>query len=397
MDKYFWRWIALQGVVCFQVYAGRILTGVGAGMASTPATVYVSEVADRSLRGVLVTWASIGISLGILLVYILGAILQENWRMVAGISGCFPVLSMIGIYLMVPESPVWLVSRGYIQEAELVIKKIRGISPDSNLPDELQSELEAMTQNNNDNKHHNWRDMVEIIKKPEGYKPLLIMNAFFFFQQWSGCFVVVFYAVSIAKDTGVNFDGYVASVLLGLTRLGVSIVISYASKRCGRRILANISGVGMTVSITVLAAFLTFLEDGALSEESSGRLSWIPITALIMFILTSSIGFLTLPWAMIGEVYPYQIRGPACGFTTCMAYIFSFVIVKMYPQMKEAMGGHGVFTFYAVVSAIGTAVMYKYLPETHGRTLEQIEQSFRKKRSPEEEKAAAETLLMEKT
>ncbi|KAJ9588984.1 hypothetical protein L9F63_017719 [Diploptera punctata] len=388
-----------QHLFFYQIYAGRLLTGIATGMASTPATVYLSEVADRNLRGALVTWTSIGISLGILIVYILGAILQENWRVVAGLSICFPALSIICIWLLVPESPVWLASKGYIQEAELVMKKMRGVSLENNLPEELQQELDTIAQNNNDNcrQHRSWRDLMKILKKPESYKPLLIMNAFFFFQQWSGIFVVVFYAVSIVKETGVSFDGYIASVLIGITRLIVSIVISYASKKYGRRILTNISGIGMTCSICVLAAFLTFMNDGILRRETAVSLNWIPISALIMYILTSSIGFLTLPWAMIGEVFPYEIRGPACGFTTCLAYIFSFIIVKLYPEMKDVWGNHGVFIFYTIIALIGSITMFKYLPETQGRTLEQIQQNFSKKEMAQEEKVVTEILLTEKT
>ncbi|PSN36326.1 hypothetical protein C0J52_24327 [Blattella germanica] len=391
----------------YQVYVGRILTGIATGMSSTPATVYVSEVADRSLRGVLVTWTSIGISLGILIVYVLGALLQEDWRLVAGISAAFPILSIINVWFFVPESPTWLAARGHLQEAETCMRKVRGISREENLPDELQKELDSMalnSNNNNDNqKQRSWRDIFTILKKPEAYKPLLIMNAFFFFQQWAGIFVVVFYAVSIVTETGVKFDGYIVTVMIGISRLVVSIGISFASKKYGRRVLTNISGVGMTMSICVLAAFLTLMHDNVLSEDTIASYSWVPVTALVTYILTSTVGFLTLPWAMIGEVFPSEIRGPACGFTTCMGYIFSFIIVKLYPEMKDWWGNHGVFTFYAGISVLGTVVMYRYLPETQGRTLDQIQQNFRKVRiSTKEDKtldgnAAAEILLMEKT
>jgi hypothetical protein len=106
---------------------------------------------------------------------------------------------------------------------------------------------------------------------------------------------------------------------------------------------------------------------------------WWPILALVMYILSSTVGFLTLPWAMIGEVFPARIRGPACGVTTCLAYVFSFVILKMYPEMKHAWGNHGLFTFYSTMAVAGTICMYLYLPETRDRTLQQIEEHFRGK------------------
>jgi sugar phosphate permease len=101
--------------------------------------------------------------------------------------------------------------------------------------------------------------------------------------------------------------------------------------------------------------------------------------SLVMYILSSTVGFLTLPWAMIGEVFPFRIRGPASGFTTCMAYVFSFVILKVYPETKHLWGNHGLFTFYSTMSLAGTICMYVYLPETRNRTLQQIEEHFRGK------------------
>jgi hypothetical protein len=225
-----------------------------------------------------------------------------------------------------------------------------------------------------DSNSSSWKDTISFLKRPEAYKPLLIMNAFFFFQQFSGIFVVVFYAVGIVQETGVHFDGYLATVLIGVSRLAMSVAISFASARYGRRVLCNVSGVGMTLSIGALAVYLTLTHDRILSHDAHG---WWPITALVVYILTSSVGFLTLPWAMIGEVFPARIRGPACGATTCIGYLFSFVTLKLYPEMKHWWGNHGLFTFYTAVALAGTVSMYVCLPETQGRTLEQIEEIFR--------------------
>ena len=221
-----------------------------------------------------------------------------------------------------------------------------------------------------------WKDMLRFLKRPEAYKPLLIMNAFFFFQQFSGIFVMIFYAVTIINETGVNFDSYLAAVIIGFSRLFMTVVISFASRRYGRRILCNVSGVCMTLSICGLTLYLTLTYDRILTDSAYG---WWPITALVMYILSSTVGFLTLPWAMIGEVFPARIRGPACGVTTCLAYVFSFFTVKMYPEMKHLWGNHGLFTFYSTMALAGTVCMYVYLPETRDRTLQQIEEHFRGK------------------
>jgi hypothetical protein len=311
------------------------------------------------------------------MVYAMGSLFQDNWRLVAGICSFFPAVSIAAVWYMLPESPVWLVSRGWIQEAEASMRRTRGVPREASFPDDLQQELEAMMNSSTRlDKKSSWKNRLIFIKEPEAYKPLLIINALFFFQQFSGIFVIIFYAVTIAKEAGVNFDSYLAAVLIGVCRLIMTVVISFASRRYGRRVLCNTSGVCMTVSIVGLSLYLNLTHDRILTDATYG---WWPIMALMMYILSSTAGFLTLPWAMIGEVFPVRIRGPASGVTTCMAYVFSFVILKMYPEMKHLLGTHGLFTFYSTVALAGTICMYVYLPETQGRTLQQIEEHFRGK------------------
>ena len=126
--------------------------------------------------------------MGMLLVYMLGAILKNNWRMVAGISTAVPIISVLAIWFLVPESPVWLASQGRLEEAEATMRKIRNLGPTDKLPEDMQEELDNIlkTKNNSDITHKNsWMDTLRFLKKPEAYKPLIIMNCFFFFQQFS--------------------------------------------------------------------------------------------------------------------------------------------------------------------------------------------------------------------
>ncbi|PSN32151.1 hypothetical protein C0J52_23851 [Blattella germanica] len=367
-----------QPIFMYQLFLGRFLTGLAAGLVGAPAVVYVSEVVDKSLRGVVVTWASIGVSFGTLLVYLLGALLQDNWRAVAGISACVPILAILAIWFLVPESPVWLASRGRVEEAERNMRFVRNLGQDDKLPEELQEELETMIHNNEERSKTNsdgWMDTLRYLKRPEAYKPLLIMNALFFFQQFSGIFVVMFYAVYFVQDTGVNFDGYLGSVMIGATRFVMSIVVSYASKSMGRRVLCHASGTGMTISMTALALYMGMSHDGVIE---AAKWHWFPIVALVVYILTSTIGFMNLPFAMCGEVFPTRIRGSGVGFTTCNAAIFCFIVVKIFPEIRTSWGYQNIFTFFATISLIGTLVMYKFLPETQGKSLQEIEDSFKK-------------------
>jgi hypothetical protein len=325
----------------------------------------------------------------------MGSLFQENWRLVAGICCFFPAVSIAAVRFLLPESPVWLVSRGRVQEAEATMRYIRSVPREENLPEKLQQELAAMMKSSTRlDSSSNWKDTLRFLKRPEAYKPLLIFNLFFFFQQFSGIFVVILYAVTIVKETGVQVDGYLVTVLIGISRLVMSIVISYASTRCGRRLLCNISGVGMALSVGVLAGFLSLTHDGIIGPEVAATYGWVPVTALLFSVLTGNLGFLTLPFAMLGEVFPAKIRGWATGVTTFIATIYCFLAIKLFPQMKHWMGYHNVFTLYTAVIAIGTVIMYFYLPETHGKTLEEIEEFFRSGGTPAGGDKAAERLMV---
>ena len=324
------------------------------------AQVYIAEAADQSLRGMLVTWTSIFISLGILLVYLLGSLFPQDWQVVAGLCAVVPVISAVVAWLL-PESPVWLAGRGRTAEAEASFLRLRG----TNMP---RHELDALMENRQVNSR---RATLSDLLRPEVWKPLLILNTFFLFQQLSGVYVIVFYAIDIAKEAGVQTDAYLLSVLIGATRLLCTMAVSYATVRFGRRPLSLLSGVGMTVCMGALTVYL---------YQSTTDLAWFSSIILILYILTSTIGFFTMPWAMLGELFPLRFRGLAGGITSCCAYLFSFAVIKIYPQMKHTLGSEGVFCFYGVTALLGTVFVWFCLPETQGKTLDEVELLFTKRR-----------------
>ena len=154
-----------------------------------------------------------------------------------------------------------------------------------------------------------------------------------------------------------------------MARLLGSIIISFASKWFGRRLLAVFSGLGMTVTFASLVVFLKLTEPGAMS--------WFPVTSLFLYILTCTLGFLTLPFSMLGEVFPSRVRAWGSGATSFMGCIFAFVMVKLYPDMREAWGLEYVFSFYCAMALLGTGFVYMFLPETQGKTLQEVERYFR--------------------
>lgn len=356
------------------MYAGRVLAGLALGLVSAPSTVYLAEISQNSLRGMLTTWTSVSIALGVFLVYVLGYAFQENWRLVATLSAIPAVLSGASC-LFLTESPAWLFGKGRFEAGERSLRRLRGLKTGYPLPDAVLGEKDALisasARQESRRRRSNWfRNTVDAFRKPEALKPLIIMNVFFFFQQFSGIFVIIFYAVDVVKESGAAVDDYLAAVLIGATRLLVTLAVSYVSSRFGRRLPSLVSGAGMTLCMVALGTHVAL----------DGSLAWLPVTAILLYIVASTLGFHTMPWAMMGEVFPAEVRGVASGVTSAVAYIFCFISLKIYPDLIDALGKHGLFFFYGAVSLLGTVFVAAFVPETKNKSLEEIRQQFTKEK-----------------
>jgi MFS family permease len=237
---------------------GRVITGVAAGIASIPATVYIGEIATDRFRGMLVAWPSVGMSVGILLVYLLGWGLRDDWRLVSGIIVALQVLVPVLVFFCLKESPSWLLSKGREDEAEQSFRWIREVGKHDQIPDEIRQEFEDLHDHaKRKAKIHKevpristienimddnptfanvkqetrfqkvWRQVASL-GKPDVWKPLVIHNLYFFFMQFGGIQVVSTYAVDIMESSGVSIDSYVAAVLLGGVQLAGGVGASCA-------------------------------------------------------------------------------------------------------------------------------------------------------------------------
>jgi facilitated trehalose transporter len=130
----------------------------------------------------------------------------------------------------------------------------------------------------------------------------------------------------------------------------------------------------MTISMLILSVYAKFGHKLPFTE-------WITTFLLLIYIVTSTFGFLTIPFTMLPELFPQRVRGVTAGITVCMAYLMSFMAIKSYPSMLDLMGKSMIFLIYGVVSLAGTLFVYLVLPETKGKTLQEIENLFKERRT----------------
>ncbi|XP_011160838.1 facilitated trehalose transporter Tret1 isoform X2 [Solenopsis invicta] len=348
-----WLLIALSRNVPM-LYTGRFVSGIGTGMANG-LYLYVSEAAAPDQRAWLTSCGPVLVSLGVLMVYTLGAI--TTWQKAAAIS-IGPAILSLALTRMLPETPAWLASRGRTDEAKEALLWLRG--PGLNVDKEFRELCET-----NAKRKEKRESLPRALHKSNVWKPFLILLAFFALQQLSGIYVILFYAVSVLENIGIDVNEYAASVGMGVIRLFASILGAGLANSFGRKILAFVSGFGMaTAAVGVALSFRFELQ------------SWVPLLCIGMHVGTSMIGFLTLPWVMTSELYPLRFRGSLGGLTTSIAQILTFVAIKMYPDLHAIVGLEFTMWIFGAAGVLGAVFALMILPETRGRSLDDIEMKF---------------------
>lgn len=222
----------------------------------------------------------------------------------------------------------------------------------------------------------------QAIRRPEVYKPLLMMVGFFGFQQACGVVVIIVYAVQIAQRAGVSIDPVLVAVMLGVARIITTFFMSHIFEKWGRKPAGIFSASGMGCCMLILAA-------GGWWPDTVGTWSWLPVFCIVAHIVFSTMGMLTLPFIMISEVFPQSVRGSASGISVFFGMILAFIMLKIYPDMEALLGVANLFAFYAGVSFLAAVFIWSFVPETRGRTLVEIEEHWRMGRRARREQRAS--------
>ncbi|XP_037955146.1 facilitated trehalose transporter Tret1-like isoform X1 [Teleopsis dalmanni] len=347
----------------------RLVIGITNGMSGAPVGVYAAEISMPKIRGRLILGTSIAVASGITLIYLLGFFIRDDWQLIALICSGYQIISLLCVIPM-PETPSWLISKGRIAEAKASMNYFRGLEKSALITNtEVEAEFNILQNSIQLGVGEKKPSFFRSLKLPEVYKPLLILITLFAFQQTTGIFVVIVYAVQISTEAGVTIDPFLCAVLIGITRVLTTCPMGIILEKWGRRRSGIISALGMCYCMFLLAA-------QSWSEWLS-KVPFLPVIAIVGFILLSTLGLYTLPFFMISELFPQKVRGPASGITVAVGMFLAFLCIKIYPSMKDVIGNEYCFVVYGVMAFLATIFIYLFLPETRGRTLLQIEDEFR--------------------
>lgn len=338
---------------------GRVIGGIAVGAASVLGPTYITEIAPSERRGTLVSNNQLAITIGILLAYILDYALinvPNGWRFMLGVPILFSALNLILLNLNFPESPRWLLKMGKHEEAYKILTKIGG---EDYAKKELRGMSGSITPQNADKKVH----IRELFRGKLGYVVLLgsLLAAF---QQITGINAIVNYAPSIFQQTGVGGDtALLQSIIVGFVNFIFTIVALRLVDRQGRKTLLLWGAAGMTLSLGYLT--MTF--------ASSSANSFGVLISLLSYIAFFAASLAPVMWVVTSEMYPTRYRGVAMSLSTAISWACTLVVVQFFPWMLNNLGGMVSFGIFAGFSLIAFIFIKIYIPETKGKTLEQIE------------------------
>ena len=352
----------------------RIWGGLGIGLASSVSPIFISEISPASLRGRFVSLNQLTIVVGILLAQIInwliakpvpdGADAQfilESWNGQMGWRWMFwaeivPASLFFMLLFIVPESPRWLVSQGKVDKATEVLNKIGG----QHYATERISDIRESFGGNKEKL--NFKALISVSLFPV----MLIGAVLAFFQQWCGINVVFNYAEEIFSAAGFGVSDTLFNIVItGIVNLVFTFVAIRTVDNWGRRALMITGSLGLSIVYIMVGSSYYFDFDG--------------ISVLIFILMAISVYAMTLApitWVVLSEIFPNRVRGAAMAVATTSLWIASFLLVILFPILNNALGAHGTFWLFAAICFLGFLFILKKLPETKGKTLEEVEKMF---------------------
>jgi sugar porter (SP) family MFS transporter len=365
----------------WQILAGRFWLGLAVGCASFVSPMYIAELVPPRIRGGVVSFNQLMVTLGILAAYIVDwgfAPLPNNWRWMFALAVVPGAALAIGMYFM-PFSPRWLVDRGREDEAREVLQKYRFDEDDVDGEiDEIKEVAES---------EFSVRDLLGKAVR----RTMVVGVALAVFQQIVGINTVIYYAPTILKFAGQQNTGALTqSVYIGCTNVFFTIVAILLIDKLGRRFFLLTGTATLTVALVVLGAFFA-------SKTLQTSVGWLALVALLVYIMGFAIGLGPVFWLMISEIFPLQMRGPAMAVCTMFNWGFNFLIAYTFLTLTDVLTKQGAFWLYAFFGVCAVVFFATVVPETKGRSLEQIQsdlgsdadESMTRDRSSEREHAPA--------
>ena len=338
---------------------GRLVIGLAVGGSTAIVPVYLSEMAPTEQRGSLSSLNQLMITIGILSSYLINYAFTpiEGWRWMLGLAVLPSLILLIGVAFM-PESPRWLLEHRSEKAARDVMKlTFKESEIDKEIAD--MKEINAISEST-------WN----VLKSPWLRPTLIIGSVFALLQQIIGINAIIYYAPTIFSKAGLgNATSILGTVGIGSVNVLITIVAIMIIDKIDRKRLLVIGNIGMVASLLIMAILVW-----TIGIQSS---AWIMVACLTLFIIFFGFTWGPVLWVMLPELFPMRARGAATGIAALVLSIGSLLVAQLFPILTDVLSVEQVFLIFAAIGVCALIFVIKYLPETRGRSLEEIEADLR--------------------
>ncbi|MBS0561280.1 MAG: sugar porter family MFS transporter [Proteobacteria bacterium] len=367
---------ALQALapLALVLIAGRLVIGLGVGIAAVAAPLYAAELAPAALRGRFVSAYQLAITAGIFAAYLVDGVLPgaNGWRAMLG-AAAVPGALLLAAALAAPESPRWLMKAGRRADAQAALGRIAPDAPAAPQLDAIAATLgeESRRATWAEVFGHQWR------------RPLAVGLGLAIFQQVTGINAVIYYADQIFAAAGFATEAAQAAATtwaIGGTNVLATFIAILFIDRLGRRalLLAGLAGMGASLIVVGIAfRFALPASDLGAPPEAGGVAGIVTLAGLVCFIASFAFSLGPVVWTVINEIFPGRVRGRAVAVATAANWAAAFVVSQTFLSLADALGDSATFWLFAMFCGVGWVWVYFSVPETKGRSLEQIEAAWR--------------------
>jgi sugar porter (SP) family MFS transporter len=340
--------------------AARIVAGIAIGAASFVAPLYISEIAPADIRGKLVSINQVALTSGIVLSYCVDYAFapSQAWRWMFAVAALPAAAFAVGL-VFIPDSPRWLASRGHMDLAESTLKRIRP-------PNKVNEELDEIRKSASRPKG-NWSELLGVKLRPA----MIVGVGLAIAQQITGINTVIYYAPTIFKFAGLSSASVaiLASVGVGMVNVILTIVAMQIIDRVGRRPLLLVSLIGMAISLFALGGAFAL-------PQFKADLGWIAVASLMVYVGSFAVGLGPVFWLILSEIYPLRLRGRAMSVGTIANWASNLLVALTFLTLTQVIGKPETFWLYGAITVGAWLFAFFLVPETKGKTLEQIEADF---------------------
>ncbi|PSN36458.1 hypothetical protein C0J52_18340 [Blattella germanica] len=340
--------------------AGRFITGMMGGAFSLTAPVYTSEIAEKEIRGALGSYFQLMVTIGILFVYGIGSAVEPMH--LSMICGIVPLVFGV-IFFFMPETPLYHLKKGEKDKARASLQWFRGRN--YNVDAELQEIQDAL-----DEAAAQKTSFRQAFSSKASKKALFIGFGLMIFQQLSGVNAVIFYTTKIFEAAGSTMEPSLCTIIVGTIQVIATFLSTLIVDRLGRRILLLISDSVMAICALALGVFFYMLDA---VEDDVSSYNWLPLVSVCLFIVVFSLGYGPIPWMMMGELFSPQIKGVASSLACLLNWILAFLVTRFYSDLVNEIHSYSTFWIFAGISALGTVFVLIFVPETKGKSMDEIQ------------------------